>query len=252
MKKKKTYPVNLKPKATETHRSSGVVVSNSGSDAYDTDKIPVSEEYSSEIENLLRLGLADKTKLEAYKRVLKNPKYYIKLSEYRAIILDVLEKLITQSTEDSAIYNKMQQNLMRKKYIKEEKKKKKVTIPPTQRVDSMRWHPLSGDTEQYAEEETPMSDNRISVLKELVREKVLDETAYGKYTVGAPKRPRRVRRATKPKSASLSLITKARQRILKAQQNLVRMRKQQATLRSQEERFKQKQAEVQQQAQRYQ
>lgn len=75
----------------------------------------------SKLDKLLTLGLVDKKKLEVYKRVMSDPKAFVRMQQYREKILDVLDKLVTMITTNDPMYQRARQEIVKKR-VDESKK----------------------------------------------------------------------------------------------------------------------------------
>lgn len=212
----------------------------------------LTEQLDKKLDRLLRLGLADKQRVQYYENVMSNLKTNINVAQYRPIILKVLEKLIDNTINDPMIYQKTQQNLLRQNgYMKEEKKMKKSTrIPPTQRNDGMLPDTSSCDVQDSAKYEE--TNTVTSLIKCLVREKLLTEvlgagTALGRGSVGAPQKPRKAVKVSKSSSPAKSrtLLNQTRKRALDAQRAILQRTKNQSVEQKQEKQYQARQSDIQ-------
>jgi len=218
----------------------------------------ITESLDSKLERLLRMGLADRKRLDFYRRVLSNPKQNVNNAEYRPVIVDVLTKLINNTTKDSAIYSKTQQNIQAGRYINEAKNKikKKNVIPPTARNEPMTWHPETSDVTQMVKE-TRMQ--KLQTLKEVIAARNIDEAApirrsgtnYRRQTTGSVAgRTGKVRKGTRQARASSQsntdrLLLGARRRIADAQSKLAKRNQHRLQVDRQEQDIKQKEVMAQ-------
>lgn len=201
----------------------------------------VHENLDPKFEKLLRLGFADRKRLELYKRVFKDTKKSIQNPEYRQYILDVLEKLIQNTISDSSIYNRTQQNLMRQPVheaiavSRKNKKKRYLPVPEAPRTPSLSGAPFSAD---MTVKEGNM--NTIDKIKEIALRQVLGEAAVRRSgrnlrnrSIGTVSSRRGSKRGTRKSKASnpdfvRKLVNKARQKVVKAQMGIAQQRQDQA------------------------
>lgn len=197
------------------------------------------ETLDPKFEKLLRLGFADRKRLEIYKRVFQDTTRSMQNPEYRKYLLDVLEKLIKNTINDTTIYNRTQQNLMRQPVheavVCKNKKKRYLPVPSVPQTSSVSGAPFSAD---MTVKETKMS--LIDKIKEIALQQILGEAAVRRTgrnlknrSIGTVSSRRGVRRGTRKAKASnpdfvRKLVNKARQNIVKSQMNVAQQRQDQA------------------------
>lgn len=167
------------------------------------------------LQKLLRMGLADKKRLQRYESIMSNLKSSIDIAEYRPMILKVLNKLIDNTIDDPMIFQKTQQNLLN---IKEEKKMKKSSkIPEPRTTNQLNPDPQSCDSTDSNKYNEETNMEVVSLIKSLVKEKILTEV-FGvnlKNQLGTPIK-KGVKQPPKAKSASATFNRKMQSNAMKS------------------------------------
>lgn len=77
------------------------------------------EDHDERLNELLRLGLVDRDRLELYKRIMKDTKQSSKIQRYRDMILDIYDKFADIVLDNDAIYQRVRVEVQKKRFNEE-------------------------------------------------------------------------------------------------------------------------------------